>query len=124
MTGRPPGGRSRGATAMRLGIVLGYSGAQHIDIGLVQEAERLGYDSVWTSEAYGTDAISPAAWILAQTKRIKVGTAIIQMSARTPSMAAMTAMTLQALSGNRFVLGIGPSGPQVIEGWHGERYGK
>src|SRR5687768_16128358 len=109
---------------MRLGIVLGYSGAQNIDIGLVREAERLGYDSVWTSEAYGTDAISPAAWILAQTSRTKVGTAIIQMSARTPTMAAMTAMTLQALSGNRFVLGIGPSGPQVIEGWHGERYGK
>ena len=109
---------------MKLGIVLGYTGTQNIDIGLVQEAERLGYDSVWTSEAYGTDAISPAAWILAQTSRIKVGTAIIQMSARTPAMAAMTAMTLQALSGNRFVLGIGPSGPQVIEGWHGLPYGK
>jgi F420-dependent oxidoreductase-like protein len=110
---------------MKLGLVLGYSGTDMEQlIDLVLEAERLGFDSVWTSEAYGSDAISPAAWILARTSTIKVGTAIIQMPARTPAMAAMTAMTLQALSGGRFILGIGPSGPQVIEGWHGVPYGR
>jgi alkanesulfonate monooxygenase SsuD/methylene tetrahydromethanopterin reductase-like flavin-dependent oxidoreductase (luciferase family) len=110
---------------MKLGIVLGYSGAEMIlPIDRVLEAERLGFDSVWTSEAYGSDAVTPAAWVLAQTTRIKVGTAIMQMSARTPAMAAMTAMTLDSLSGGRFVLGIGPSGPQVVEGWHGVAYGK
>jgi F420-dependent oxidoreductase-like protein len=110
---------------MKLGIVLGYSGAEmSLPIELVLEAERLGFDSVWTSEAYGSDAVTPAAWLLAQTRRIKVGTAIMQMSARTPAMAAMTAMTLDALSGGRFVLGVGPSGPQVVEGWHGVAYGK
>jgi F420-dependent oxidoreductase-like protein len=90
----------------------------------VLEAERLGFDSVWTSEAYGSDAVAPAAWVLARTTQIKVGTAIMQMPARTPAMAAMTAMTLDALSGGRFILGIGPSGPQVVEGWHGVAYGK
>ncbi len=110
---------------MKLGIVIGYSGSTFsLPMDLIGEAERLGYDSIWTSEAYGSDAISPAAWILAQTSTIKVGTAIIQMPARTPTMAAMSAMTLQALSGGRFMLGIGPSGPQVIEGWYGEPYGR
>src|SRR5262249_54425039 len=110
---------------MKLGIVLPYSGADMaLPIDRVLEAEKLGFDSVWTSEAYGSDAITPAAWVLARTSRIKVGTAIIQMPARTPAMAAMTAMTLDALSGGRFILGIGPSGPQVIEGWHGMAYGK
>jgi F420-dependent oxidoreductase-like protein len=110
---------------MKLGLLLGYSGADmSLPIDRVLEAERLGFDSVWTSEAYGSDAISPAAWVLAKTSKIKVGTAIIQMPARTPAMAAMTAMTLDALSGGRFILGIGPSGPQVIEGWHGVPYGK
>ncbi|MEQ9640346.1 MAG: LLM class F420-dependent oxidoreductase [Alphaproteobacteria bacterium] len=110
---------------MKLGVILGTGGAQYsIDMAFIKEAESLGYDSVWTSEAWGSDAISPAAWILGQTTKIKVGTGIIQMSARTPSCAAMTAMTLQQLSGNRFILGIGPSGPQVIEGWHGMPYGK
>ena len=110
---------------MKLGLVLGYSGAEmSLPIDLVREAEALGFDSVWTSEAYGSDAVSPAAWLLAQTESIKVGTAIIQMPSRTPALAAMTAMTLQALSGGRFVLGIGPSGPQVIEGWHGVPYGR
>jgi F420-dependent oxidoreductase-like protein len=90
----------------------------------VLEAERLGYVSVWGGEAWGTDAVSPAAWILARTTRIKAGTSIMQMQARTPACAAMTAMTLQALSGNRFLLGVGASGPQVIEGWHGVPYGK
>ncbi|MBM3490322.1 MAG: LLM class F420-dependent oxidoreductase [Alphaproteobacteria bacterium] len=110
---------------MKLGLVLGYSGAgMKLDIELVKEAESLGFSSVWTSEAYGSDAISPAAWVLAQTSRIDVGTAIIQIPARTPACAAMTAMTLHALSGGRFILGVGPSGPQVVEGWHGVPYGK
>ena len=110
---------------MKLGIVLPYSGADlSFPIDRVLEAERLGFDSVWTSEAYGSDAVTAAAWVLARTTRIKVGTAIMQMPARTPAMTAMTAMTLDALSGGRFVLGIGPSGPQVVEGWHGVAYGK
>ena len=95
-----------------------------IEMDLVWEAERLGFDAVWTGEAYGTDAVSPIAWVLARTSRIKAGTSIMQMPARTPACAAMTAMTLQALSGNRFLCGIGPSGPQVIEGWHGVPFGK
>jgi F420-dependent oxidoreductase-like protein len=90
----------------------------------VMEAERLGLHSVWTSEAYGTDAVSTAAWILARTARIRVGTAIMQMPARTPTCAAMTAMTLNAMSGGRFLLGIGPSGPRVVEGWYGVPYGR
>ena len=110
---------------MKLGIAIGYSGSTFsVDMDLIGEAERLGYESIWTSEAYGSDAISPAAWILARTSTIKVGTAIIQMPARTPTMAAMTAMTLQQLSGGRFMLGIGPSGPQVVEGWYGVPYGR
>ena len=95
-----------------------------IDMDLVLEAERLGFDAVWAGEAYGTDAVSPVAWVLARTSRIKAGTSIMQMPARTPACAAMTAMTLQALSGNRFLCGIGPSGPQVVEGWHGVPFGK
>ena len=95
-----------------------------IDMALVSEAERLGFDAVWAGEAYGTDAVSPVAWVLARTSRIKAGTSIMQMPARTPACAAMTAMTLQALSGNRFLCGIGPSGPQVVEGWHGVPFGK
>ncbi|MDH3701130.1 MAG: LLM class F420-dependent oxidoreductase [Alphaproteobacteria bacterium] len=110
---------------MRLGLLHGSAGASYsVDMDLILEAERLGYDSVWTSESWGSDAVSPAAWILARTSRIKVGTAIMQMQARSPAMAAMTAMTLQAMSDNRFILGIGASGPQVIEGWHGVPYGK
>ncbi len=110
---------------MRLGLLLRYRGN---DTGprmdLVEEAERLGYDSVWSSEAYGTDAVTPISWVLARTTRIKGGTGIMQIPARTPACAAMTAMSLQAMSNDRFLLGIGPSGPQVIEGWHGEPYGK
>lgn len=110
---------------MKLSIMAGYSPAtMQIDMDLILEAESLGYDCVWTAEAYGSDAVSPAAWILAQTKRIKVGTAIMQMPARAPAMTAMTAMTLHGLSGGRFVLGLGPSGPQVVEGWYGVPYGK
>ncbi len=110
---------------MRLGFVAGYSPAKmSIPMDLVLEAESLGYDSVWTAEAYGSDAVSPAAWILAKTSRIKVGTAIMQMPGRTPACTAMTAMTLDQLSGGRFILGLGPSGPQVVEGWHGVPYGR
>ena len=110
---------------MKLGLLAGYSG-RHINIPLdaIKHAETLGYDSVWTSEAYGSDAVTPAAWILANTTKIKVGTAIMQMPARTPAMAAMTAMTLAQLSGNRFIVGVGASGPQVVEGWHGVAYGQ
>ena len=110
---------------MKLGIMAGYSPAQMaLPMDSILEAERLGYDSVWTAEAYGSDAVTPAAWILAQTSKIKVGTAIMQMPARTPACAAMTAMTLHQLSGGRFLMGFGPSGPQVIEGWHGVPYGR
>jgi F420-dependent oxidoreductase-like protein len=110
---------------MKLGLVSGYSGAQMgINMDLILEAERLGYDSVWTGEAYGSDVITPLAWIGARTSRIKLGAGIMQMSGRTPAMTAMTAMTLDALSGGRFLLGVGPSGPQVVEGWHGAAYGK
>ena len=110
---------------MRLGLILGYSGKQlTLPMDLVKEAEGAGYDSVWTAEAYGSDAVSPAAWILSKTEKIRVGTAIMQIPARTPAMAAMTAMTLAQLSGGRFIMGLGASGPQVVEGWHGEPYGK
>ena len=110
---------------MKLGLISGYSPAKmSIDMDGILEAERLGYDSVWTAEAWGSDAVSPAAWILALTSRIKVGTAIMQMPARTPAATAMTAMTLYSLSGGRFILGLGPSGPQVVEGWHGVSYGR
>jgi F420-dependent oxidoreductase-like protein len=110
---------------MKLGILLGYKGAPGgPDMDLILEAEKLGYDSAWTSESWASDAVTPAAWVLARTTKLKVGTGIMQMSARTPACAAMTAMSLQAMSGGRFLLGIGPSGPQVIEGWHGEVFGK
>jgi F420-dependent oxidoreductase-like protein len=95
-----------------------------VPMDLIHAAEDAGFDSVWTAEAYGSDAIVPLAWIAAQTKKINLGTGIMQMPARTPAMTAMTAMTLDAMSGGRFILGIGPSGPQVVEGWHGMPYGK
>jgi F420-dependent oxidoreductase-like protein len=110
---------------MRLGLMLGYAGATlRLPVALVQRAEELGYDAVWTAEAYGSDAIAPLAWIGALTERIHLGTAILQMPARTPAMTAMTAMTLDQLSGGRMLLGLGLSGPQVVEGWHGQPYGK
>ena len=95
-----------------LGLMLGYWGSHpptdHIQ--LAQEAEKLGYDSVWTAEAYGSDAVTTATWVLAQTEKIRVGTAIMQMPARTPAMTAMTAMSLAQMSGNRFIAGLGASG--------------
>ena len=110
---------------MKLGMIVGNAMSHvQIDMDLVLAAERLGFDSVWTSEAWGADAVTAATWILAQTSKINVGTAIIQIPARTPATAAMTAMSLQQLSGGRFILGVGPSGPQVIEGWHGVPYGR
>ena len=110
---------------MKLGFLLGYSGKHiHIPIELIQQAESMGYDSVWTAEAYGNDAVTSAAYVLAQTNKIRVGTAIMQMPARTPAMCAMTAMSLDQLSGGRFIVGLGASGPQVVEGWHGVPYGK
>jgi len=110
---------------MQLGITTDMSGAHpKLDIERVLEAERLGFSQVWVGESYSTDAVSPVAWILARTTRIKAGTGIMQMSARTPACAAMTALSLQALSGNRFLCGVGPSGPQVVEGWHGLPFGK
>src|SRR5574337_2175497 len=110
---------------MRLGLSVGYSGAQiQLPLEMVREAERLGFYAVWTAEAYGSDAVSPLTWIGAQTQSIKLGTAILQMPARTPASTAMTAMTLDQLSGGRFLLGLGLSGPQVAEGWHGQPYGK
>ncbi len=110
---------------MKLGLIAGYSGRKmNIPMEFIKQAESLGYDSVWTSEAYGSDAVTPAAWILANTDTIKVGTAIMQMPARTPAMTAMTAMSLADLSGGRFIVGLGASGPQVVEGWHGVSYGR
>ena len=110
---------------MKLGFLLGYSGKHiHIPIDLIKQAESMGYDSVWTAEAYGNDAVTSAAYVLAQTSKIRVGTAIMQMPARTPAMCAMTAMSLDQLSGGRFIVGLGASGPQVVEGWHGVPYGK
>ncbi|MBE2199443.1 MAG: LLM class F420-dependent oxidoreductase [Anaerolinea sp.] len=110
---------------MRLGLMLGYAGRKiELPVELVQEADRLGVYAVWTAEAYGSDAVSPLAWLGALTGRIKLGTAIMQMPGRTPANAAMTAMTLHQLSGSRFLLGLGLSGPQVVEGWHGASYAR
>jgi len=95
-----------------------------INLDLIKHAEKLGFDSAWTAEAYGNDAVTTATWIAAKTETINVGTAIMQIPARTPAMAAMTATTLNQLSGGRFKLGLGPSGPQVVEGFHGVPYGK
>jgi F420-dependent oxidoreductase-like protein len=110
---------------MKLGILNAMGGKSiSIDMDRIKAAESMGYDSVWTGEAYGSDAVSPAAWILAQTDKIKVGTAIMQMPGRSPACSAMTAMTLNQLSNGRFIVGLGASGPQVVEGWHGTAYGK
>jgi F420-dependent oxidoreductase-like protein len=112
---------------VRLGFSLGYPppGASPLEaIELAQEAEHLGFDSAWAAEAWGTDCVSVLAWLGATTTAIKLGSAIMQIPARTPASTAMTAATLDLLSGGRFVLGLGTSGPQVVEGWHGEAWGK
>ena len=112
-------------TDMKLGLALGYSGATVEDnSGLALEAERLGYEAVWTAEAYGSDVFTPLAWIGAKTSKIKLGTGIAQLSARTPAALAMTAATLDYLSGGRVILGLGVSGPQVVEGWYGVPFPK
>jgi F420-dependent oxidoreductase-like protein len=110
---------------MKLGLNIGYYGtAIADDFSLIARAEDLGYDSVWTAEAYGSDALTPLAYVAARTERIKVGSAVFQMPARTPAMTAMTAATIDTMSGGRFLLGLGVSGPQVVEGWHGRPFGK
>ena len=109
---------------MRLGLNLGYWGAGNdaANLTLAQEADRLGYAVVWAAEAWGSDVVSVLSWVAAQTERVDVGSAVMQIPARTPAMAAMTAATLDTLSGGRFRLGLGVSGPQVSEGWHGVRF--
>jgi F420-dependent oxidoreductase-like protein len=112
---------------MKLGVHIGYWGlgmSASDQLEVAQEAERIGYDSVWAAEAYGSDAATVLAWLAAQTTRIRLGSAIFQMPGRTPAMTAMTAATIDQLSGGRMVLGIGSSGPQVAEGWHGQRFAR
>src|ERR1700742_3434914 len=113
--------------AMKLGLNIGYWGlgmGPQDQLQAVQEAERLGYDSVWAAEAYGSDAATVLAWLAAGTSTIKLGAGIFQMPGRSPAMTAMTAATIDELSGGRMLLGIGSSGPQVSEGWHGQRFGQ
>jgi len=112
---------------MRLGLNLGYWGlglTVEEQLGLVKAAEDAGFDSVWAAEAYGSDAATVLAWLAGQTERIRLGSAIFQMPARSPAMTAMTAATLDQISGGRFQLGLGTSGPQVAEGWHGQRFAR
>ena len=110
---------------MKLGVHLGYWAAQPNDfMTIALAADRLGFDSMWSAEAYGSDAVSMITWAAARTERIGIGTAVMQMPARTPAATAMTAITLDHLTGGRFRLGLGTSGPQVVEGWHGVEFGK
>jgi len=110
---------------MKLGLQVGYSGADIAgQVESAKLADELGFHSIWTAEAYGSDAISPLVWMGAHTKRVNLATGIMQMPARTPAMTAMTAATIDALTGGRFICGLGLSGPQVVEGWHGVPYGK
>ena len=112
---------------LKLGLQLGYWGAMcpgdaHADLAI--EAEKLGYDSVWTGESWGSDVFTPLTWIAAKTAKIRLGTSVAQMSARTPAATAMHALTLDHLSGGRMILGMGVSGPQVVEGWYGQKFSK
>ncbi len=112
---------------MKLGVHIGYWGlgmGPDDQLRVVQEAERLGFDSIWSAEAYGSDAATVLAWLAAGTSQIKLGSAIFQIPGRSPAMTAMTAATIDQLSGGRMLLGIGASGPQVAEGWHGQRFGR
>ncbi len=111
---------------MKLGLSIGYSGAQlRVPVEKVQLAERLGYDSAWSAEAYGSDAIAPLAYLAGKTERIRLGTGIMQLAGRAPAMAAMQAATVDALAGgNRFIAGLGVSGPQIVEGWYGQPWGR
>ena len=111
---------------MKLALVIGYSGAtMDVPIDLIQHAERLGFDSVWTAESYGSDAVTPLAWIAARTERIRLGTGIMQLAGRAPAMCAMQCMTVDGLAGGgRVIAGLGVSGPQIVEGWYGQPWGK
>jgi F420-dependent oxidoreductase-like protein len=112
---------------MKLGVHIGYWGlglSSQDQLEIVQEAEKLGYDSVWAAEAYGSDTATVLAWLAGQTSKIRLGSGIFQMPGRSPAMTAMTAATIDQLSGGRMILGIGSSGPQVAEGWHGQRFGR
>src|SRR6187402_1649375 len=111
---------------LKLGLQLGYWGAQPPDdiLGTAREAERLGYDAIFSAEAWGSDAFTPLAWIGAHTSKIRLGTAIVQLSARTPTATAMAALTLDHLCRGRLILGLGVSGPQVVEGWYGQPFSK
>jgi len=111
---------------MKLGLTIGYSGADmRLPIDRIVRAEQLGYDSVWTAESYGSDAFSPLAYLAAVTKRIRLGSGVLQLAARTPANAAMTAATIDAMAGgNRMIVGLGVSGPQIVEGWYGQPWGK
>src|ERR1700683_1260611 len=111
---------------LKLGLQLGYWGSQPPPHAaqLALEADRLGYDSLWTAEAYGSDALTPLAWWGQATQNVRLGTALCQLSARTPTAMAMAAITMDHLSGGRFVLGLGVSGPQVVEGWYGQPFAK
>jgi F420-dependent oxidoreductase-like protein len=112
------------SSSTKLGYSVGYwsAGPPPGALEAIREAEQLGFDSVWSAEAYGSDALTPLAWWGAQTERIRLGTGIVQLSARTPAATAMAALTLDHLSGGRFILGLGASGPQVVEGWYGQPY--
>ncbi len=114
------------AQDLKLGLQLGYWQANPPPdlVGIAQEAERLGYDSVWTAEAWGSDAFTPLAWIGAHTSKIRLGTSVVQLSARTPTATAMATLTLDHLSQGRMILGLGDSGPQVVEGWYGQPFAK
>ena len=111
---------------MKLGLAIGYSGsALRLPVELIQQAEQLGFDSVWTAEAYGSDAITPLAYLAAKTERIRLGTGIMQLAGRTPAMCAMQAQTVDAMAGgNRVIAGLGVSGPQIVEGWYGQPWGR
>ena len=111
---------------LKLGIQIGYWGAQPPEniVELAQEAEKLGYDAIWSAESWGSDVFTPLTWIGAHTSKIKLGTGIAQISARTPAATAMAAITLDHLSKGRVILGLGVSGPQVVEGWYGQPFSK
>src|SRR5438128_3746444 len=111
---------------MKLGLSIGYSGAElRLPVDKVLLAERLGFDSVWTAESYGSDALTPLAYLAAVTKRIRLGSGVIQLAARSPANAAMSAATIDAMAGgNRMIVGLGVSGPQIVEGWYGQPWGK
>src|ERR1700683_3448379 len=117
----------KGNLHMKLGVHIGYWGlglSSEDQLNIVQEAERLGYDSVWAAEAYGSDTATVLGWLAGQTSTIRLGSGIFQMPGRSAAMTAMTAATIDQLSNGRMILGIGSSGPQVAEGWHGQRFGK